>query len=273
MSILVESTSTEPVDLNQGVESDPKPQEKEGKPQEGNTSAIPDKFKDKTVEEVASAYTNLESELGRLRNELGNYRSMTDRFLSLEEKRMEDLGNGKAKDEFKLDPTEFLSNPSEALDKYYEHRRGQDQEYRQLQERLDRIEGNIGQNTLAQKHPDTNEIVNNPEFQQWIQGNGYRTRIAAQAVQNQDADALDYLLTEWKERHQSSGGNGSDTQDSEIRRAQRASTESASSGATGNTAKRFSRRKLVELKIRNPEEYTARSDEILKAYAEGRVDD
>ena len=275
MSILVESNE-ETVDLNQGVESSTQTPETKG---DETTAAgdksqvqIPEKFANKTTEEIVAAYTNLESELGRMRNELGDYRSMTDRFLSIEEKRMEDLGKASSEDDFHIDPTDLLADPKKVLEDFYETRRAKDPVYAEMQERLNRIESSFGNQNLSQKHPDTEQIVNDPQFQKWIQDNPYRTRIAQEAVQNNDTDAVDYLLTEWKERAGASSSS-SDHQSSELETARRVSTESASSGTTANKGKRFSRRRLVELKIRNPEEYAARSEEILRAYAEGRVDD
>jgi len=275
MTILVDHEDVT-VDLNQGVESDHKtPGEQEVATP---TSVVPDKFAGKSVEEVAAAYTNLESELGRMRNELGDYRTMTDRFLSIEEKRVADLGQEQA-EEFTIDPTDLLANPEKVLNEYYEHRSAADPHNRELQERLDRIEGQVGQSSIEARHADAVTITNDPEFQNWVGSNAFRNRIAAEAVQNRDVDALDYLLTEWKDRNpgaasnEATGDTVSQAQQNEVRRAQSVATESSSSGNTGNTGKRFSRRKLVELKIRNADEYAARSDEILQAYAQGRVDD
>jgi len=268
MGILVDQPVDVQVDLNQESEAEnQKPQE-----EQQNARSIPDKFKDKSAEEIAHAYQNLESELGRMRNELGDYRSMTDRFLSLEEKRVADLGNAEQSSRFEIDPTELLSNPEEVLDRYYEHRRGADETYAQMQARLDRLEGQVTTNSIQERHPDAADVANSPQFQSWLQEKSYRTRIAQAAVQNQDVEALDDLLTEFKGGVQQSPSQDSNKQN-ELAAAKAAGTESSSTGTTVNTGKRFSRRKLVELKMRNPDEYAARSAEILRAYAEKRVDD
>lgn len=271
MTILVDSTEDEvTVDLNQTAEPQaPAPQNEEPQAPE-----VPDKFKGKSAEEIASAYTNLESELGRLRNELGDYRNMTDRFLSIEEKRVADLEQAGEQTEFKVDPTELLADPEKVLRDNYQHMKQLDPEYNELKSRLDRIEGHVSQSALQQSHADAVDITNSPEFHSWLGDNPYRAQIAQAAVANQDVAALDYLLTEFKGQSGRSASEGSAQQSvSETQQAAAVSMESSSSGNPAGTQKRFSRRKLVQLKIQNPEEYAAMGQEILSAYAEGRVDD
>jgi hypothetical protein len=234
---------------------------------------MPDKFKGKSAEEIAQAYVNAEKRLGEVNNQLGEYRSMTDRLLDLEEKRVSDLEKGGAKEieEFDIDPTELLANPKEVMDRYYEQRRSQDTGYTELQQRLDRIESQTIEQQFVEKHPDAQERFNDPVFVEWVQANPYRANMAAQAVNAQDYNGLDYLLTDYKERTGAAPAN--DRKAQEIQQAAQVATESQSSGGSTNSGKVYSRRKIVELKINNPEEYRTRASEFTKAYAEGRVTD
>lgn len=279
MTILIDPAEEITVDLNQGVESDP------ATPVKGVTAdpivstkelddfTVPDKFKGKTAEEIARSYVELEKHQGNLNNQLGDYRSMTDRFLSLEEKRVADLESAGA-EKFEIDATDLLANPEKVMDEYFEHRRAQDPAYTELQTRLDRIEGQVGQTSIQGRHADAAEVTNDPAFQAWVGAHPVRAGIAQSAVANKDLDQLDYLLTEWKERQPAAAPTATSQQD-EISAAQRVATESvsASGNTSANSDKRFSRRKLVQLKMHNPDEYSAMSDEILLAYAQKRVDD
>ena len=270
MSLLVD-----PVVDNGNKDPNPAVESKEKKPE----FDIPEKFKGKSAEEIARSYVELEKDSGRLRNELGDYRSLTDRLLKLEEKRATDLegAGAKPKDEYELDPAEFLSNPRETLARWYEHQKKQDPEYQGLQERLNRVEGHIGAQTLTSKHADANELTSDPDFLAFVQAHPVRLSIAQRAVQQQDVDSLDYLLTEYKERKGALRKEPEPKEDSEINAARRVATEKASSGSSTNARpggdKVFSRRKLIQLKINNPEEYAAMQDDILLAYAQGRVVD
>jgi len=257
----------------------PVARDNEVKAEKANTEEfhVPDKFKGKTPEEIARSYVELEKELGRVRNDVGEYRSLTDRLLQLEEKRANDLegAGGKRQDDFNIDPAELLSNPRESLTKWYEHQKKADPEYRSLQQRLDQIEGHYRQQTLTTKHADAEQITNDPDFHEFVKAHPVRLSIAQQAVQNGDVNALDYLLTEYKERK--AVPKPEPKQDSETDAARRVATEKASSGGPANQRpggdKVFSRRKLIQLKINNPEEYAAMQDQILLAYAQGRVVD
>lgn len=268
MTILVDQPEDVQVDLNQTEEG------KTQEPQEQATQevAIPDKFKGKSTEEIAEAYVNLESELGRLRNDLGDYRSMTDRFLSLEEKRVADLEQQGQETSFEIDPTELLANPEKVLSEWQEHARQSDPVYQELQSRLDRIEGRVVQSSFEEQHPDADTITASQEFHEWVQGSRLRTRAAQAAYETKDTEVLGDLLTEYKTGIQADTTQ-SPKQNSEVAAARQVSTESSSTGSAVDTGKRFSRRKLVDLKINNPEEYAARSQEILLAYAQKRVDD
>ena len=266
MSILVDPQSEEvQVTLNQEAEQ-AEPQQEEVQP-ENEGFVMPDKFKEKSAEEIAQSYLELEKAYGQRSNELGEYRNLTDRILTLEEKRQSDLG-GNAPQDFQIDPTELLADPNKVLEDFYEHRRSQDPAYAQLQERLDRIEGQVTQTHLEKAHPDAAQLAGSPEFQSWVRSSPYRVRIAQNAVQAQDVEALDYLLTEYK-----SGKASNQTQNSNVSRAAAVSTESSTSGSPITSAKRFSRRELINMKISDPEQYRAREKEIFAAYAEGRVDD
>jgi hypothetical protein len=277
MGILVDTLDDEFASLNPGVESDPKPagQEPIVSTKELNEFTIPEKFKGKTAEEIAQSYVELERHQGSLNNQLGDYRSMTDRFLSIEEKRVADLETTE-QEEFEIDPTELLANPGKVLDEYYEHRSAQDPNQATLLARLDQLEGQVGQSALANKHDDATKVLSTPEFQAWVGEDSFRGRIAQQAVASKDVEALDYLLTQFKGTSSTAQADTANEsgQQSEVSRAQSVATESSSSGnASASSEKRFSRRKLVHLKMTNPDEYSARSDEILLAYAQKRVDD
>jgi hypothetical protein len=238
---------------------------------------MPEKFSGKSAEEIAQAYVNAEKRLGEVNNQLGEYRSMTDRLLELEEKRTADLEKGGATEieEFDIDPSELLANPKEVMDRYYEQRLAQDSNYSSLQERLDRIENQSVEKKFAEKHPEATDLFNDPEFVGWVKNNPYRSNLAQQAIQANDYDGLDYLLTDYKDRSTTNNAAPADDRKArELQNAARVATESSSSGnSSRSNGKVYSRRKIVELKINNPEEYRMRAAEFTRAYADGRVTD
>lgn len=239
-------------------------------PQENSGFQMPEKLRGKSAEEIAKMYVEDERYKGELQNQLGEYRQMTDRLLGLEEKRVSDLEKGGA-EEFEIDPTELLANPKEVMDRYYEARRSQDKGYDELQERLNRIEAQTQEQQFQEKHPDVQQVINDPAFMSWLNGHPVRSNLAAQAVQNNDYQSLDYLLSDYK-----SQGNvpAQDQKAKELERAAKAGTEKASSGGSSTSSGEFYKRsEIVNLKINKPMEYRRRADEFTRAYAEGRVKD
>jgi hypothetical protein len=83
------------------------------------TSALPEKLRGKSLEDIANMYVNLESTYGRMANDLGQQRKLTDRLLDL--KRVEDLGKQQPK-AVEVSTSEFLEKPTETLEKFVSSR-------------------------------------------------------------------------------------------------------------------------------------------------------
>lgn len=251
-------------------------------PKANRPEYIPEKFWTGDVEtsiaKMGEGYKNLESVYGRMANDLGVQRKLTDKLLALE-KRSADLGQEKPQPEApalpKIDPRELIENPDETLGKYLsareEHLRKQIAEEKR-QEQLAQQE----QAFLA-KHPNYETVANSNEFVTWVTSSPLRQR-AAQLAANGDYTVADELLTEF----QALQGNGpapvtrQDEGGDPISAARRAATESAaqaSGGEATSSGKIYRRSDLIALKLEKPEKYSDPrfQDEILRAYAEGRV--
>lgn len=262
MSIIDPTNDEAQVD-NQGriIQKDPKP---EAAPE------VPDKLQGKSMEEVYEMYLNAEKDRSRIANELGEQRKLTDRFLKLEEDRQQ---QGQVEEAFELDATDLLADPVNTLDKYFERKEAAIRS--QYEDRIKALEGNMGQQQLVAKHPDAQTITNDPKFLAWVQSNPYRARIAGEAVQKQDLDALDYLLTEYKgDVAQPETVTGAAPVREDPHAAVRAaSLEKPSAADAGSGGEIYSRNALIRMKLEDPEGYAdpAFQAEIIKAYAEGRV--
>jgi hypothetical protein len=115
------------------------------------------------------------------------------------------------------------------------------------------------------------QVLEDPKFAEWIKGSKVRTKLFVQADQQYDYDAASELFTLWSER-------SSIVQ--ETAKAERLNRKNAvKSAATGNTRgsaegsrkKVYRRADIIKLMKTDPERYASLSDEILRAYAEGRV--
>jgi hypothetical protein len=239
------------------------------------TSTLPEKLRGKSLEDVAQMYVNLESTYGRMANDLGQQRKLTDRLLDL--KRVEDLGKQSPKVE--ISTSEFLERPTETLEKFASQRESSLKET--YDTRIAQLEGSLAQQRFEQKHSDGITLANDPAFVAWVQKSSFRTK-AAQAAYAGDWTAADELLTEYKSQRgqpaQAAVANGNDKPAEEALKAARAAglDSSGSADGTGNkqaAGKIYRRAELMQLRISNPDKYydDAFQSVILQAHAEGRV--
>jgi hypothetical protein len=234
---------------------------------------LPEKFRGKSVKDIYEAYKQLESQYGRMANDLGQQRAITDRILNL--RREQDLksnGSGVTQPELpKIKATDLAEDPTGSIEKVVNARLAREQQ--EAVRRAEEENRNLAAQRFVSTHPDYQEFVNNAEFMEWVNASPVRRR-AASAVQSGDFDAGSDLLTEFKEHRAAKRKMTDDNKNLDAARA--ASLESGSRG-NGDTPKGsgkiYNRADLLRLQMTNPDLYY--SDEyqavIMKAYAEKRV--
>lgn len=234
---------------------------------------LPAKFQGKSREDIAEMYLNLESQSGRMANDLGVQRKLTDRLLDL--KRDTDLTrNSPQPKKVEISAVELLDKPTEAIDRYVSAR--EDALVSRIDERLNRLEGTTAQNAFLNKHPDYTEVAQSQKFVDWVQSSNIRKRAAATAY-NGDWNVADELISEYKAVAPSKA-NKEDIAKREAANLQAARGASLDSGASQETpakngGKTYRRADLMKLRIDKPDVYYDDSfqSEILLAYSEGRV--
>lgn len=239
----------------------------------GNDDDIPDKYRGKSLKEIIAMHQNAESSLGRMANDLGTQRKLTDRILDL--KRETDLGNNTAPAKVQIKSEELLENPTEALDRYTAPREQANQQ------RIDNLERQLALQAFVAKHPDYAQFSNDAEFANWVNTSPTRARAAAIAARG-DWSSADDLLTEYKvEKARTKKVDVADDDDEtddttdKLAGARKASFESSSQAQAGakKGGKVYSRAALMRLRVEKPDTYYNDDfqAEILAAYNEGRV--
>lgn len=241
---------------------------------------LPEKLKGKSPAEIADMYRNLESAYGRMANDLGTQRKLTDRLLDL--KRADDL-NRNQPEPVKVDRAKLLEDPTAELDRFIAAREASRET--ETAQRLTNMEQGLAQKDFMTKHPDAHDVGKDPAFVQWISASPFRQRMAAQAY-NGDWGVADELMSDFKAARPASPSveqqQQQNTQEKQqaasqqgLEGARNASLESTTTGtdSTGKAGKVYRRVDLMELRLKNPETYhdPAFQDEILRAYAQGRV--
>ena len=230
--------------------------------------SIPSKFANKSTEEIIDSYTNLEKELGRKAQEVGELRKLSDSFLQAEVARKNNLQDNTPLETKDNDDVHFFDDPNKAVNKMIENH-PRFQEFQQFQAQQAQAGAKA---QLEQTHPDFTDVVQDKAFQEWVQDSPIRMQMF-QAVDSYNFDAANELLSNWKDRSMISKTQevkqAAETNRKDALKA--ASTESRSSSGSNAGGKTYRRADLIRLKMEDPSRYESLEDDIFAAYADGRV--
>mgnify|MGYP006892431263 CR=1 FL=1 len=230
--------------------------------------SIPSKFANKSTEEIIDSYTNLEKELGRKAQEVGELRKLSDSFLQAEVARKNNPQDNTPLETKDNDDVDFFDDPNKAVNKMIENH-PRFQEFQQFQAQQAQAGAKA---QLEQKHPDFTDVVQDKAFQEWVQDSPIRMQMF-QAADSYNFDAANELLSNWKDRSMISKTQevkqAAETNRKDALKA--ASTESRSSSGSNAGGKTYRRADLIRLKMEDPSRYESLEDDIFAAYADGRV--
>lgn len=235
---------------------------------------LPEKFRGKSPADIAKAYQELETRLGRQANEIGELRKTHDEFIRSALARVNQPEPPKQEQD---DDSEFFVNPRAAIKKLLQ----EDEVIKELRAHKAETQQERAVRVFREKHPDAKEIAADPQFQEWVMKSPVRQAMLVHADRNFDAAAGDELFSTWKELKAARGAGApppaADTADAARQQARdtqlKAGVMPTGSAApdTSDGKKVYRRSDLVRMMISDPERYASMGDEILSAYAEGRV--
>jgi hypothetical protein len=220
---------------------------------------LPEKFRGKSQKDIVDMYSNLEKELGRKGQEVGELRRLADQFLNAK------VNQREPEPEEEVD---FYDDPKAAVEKLLKN----DPRLRQAEQQAAAMKAQAAMSQLEKTHPDFMDVVQDTAFQEWVKGSKIRTQLFM-AADNYDFDAANELLSTWKERSMINKTKEAEAEQEADRKAalKGAKSESRSSGEAKAGKKIYRRADLIRLKQTDPNRYETLQDEILAAYAEGRV--
>ena len=222
---------------------------------------LPQKFQGKSANEIAEAYENLEKELGRKGQEIGELRKLTDSFLQTQITHNKETTTN-------TEDLDFYDNPEEAVRTIIERH----PKFREFTQQTQQQQASMTAQQLEKTHPDFKDVVTSPDFQEWIEGSKVRQRLFKEA-DAYDFDSADELLTIWKERQMISKTEEVEAEKETTRKAALKTGKGVSRTSSESTAgkKIYRRADLIRLKQTDPNRYDTLSDEIFSAYQDGRV--
>jgi len=223
---------------------------------------VPEKYQNKSLQEVVQMHQEAEKLLGKQSSEVGELRSVVDDYIQAQ------LAQQQAPvQQQEEDDTDFFVDPQAAVSRAIKN-------HPSIKEAEQATQQYKRQTALAQlqsKHSDIDTIIKDAKFAEWVKASKIRTQLFVQADQQYDYDAADELFSLWKER--ASVAQQTVEVEKQARKQQVKSASTGNARGTGQTQrkKQYRRADIIKLMKTDPDRYAALSEEIFQAYAEGRV--
>jgi hypothetical protein len=223
--------------------------------------SLPEKYQNKSLQEVVQMHQEAEKLLGKQSSEVGELRGVVDDYIQTQLKQQAPVQQQEE------DDTDFFVDPQAAVNRAIENH-PKIQEANQVTQRY-RKETALAE--LSKKHPEMDSILKDANFAEWIKSSKIRTQLFVQADQQYDYDAANELFSLWKER--ASVAQQTVAVEKQARKQQVKSASTGNARGTGQTQrkKQYRRADIIKLMKTDPDRYAALSEEIFQAYAEGRV--
>ena len=229
-------------------------------PEPEQLSDVPNFYRDKSLEDVIKMHQEANKLIDRQGKEVGEIRKLADELIK------QNLSSNKQSIKEEAPEVDFFENPKEAIRQTVNNHpdvvagRQAANDFRKM---------NI-QQKLAQQHPDFGQVASEADFVNWVKSSPVRIGLYAKADGEFDYDSANELLTTYKQLR---GVKAKQTSDAgEATRKTNLKAAGVDIGGSGESGKRVYRRAdLIRLKMTDPNRYEALSDEIMQAYAEGRV--
>ncbi len=245
---------------------------------------LPEKFKGKSAKEIADAYAQLESEKGRLANDLGDTRAEARTWRSL----YEEVGAARrAEPQAKPAPVEIssdqlIASPKESVsaivNELLETRLGP------VVKDTQRLAQSVEAQEFVRDFPNYVQTGNDPEFQEFVGKSARRRDLAAKALQSNDVKAMRSLMEDWEERQAlvaSFKPNKQETTETEqvstaptgVEGARKVATEKSGNNAALPSGKVMYQTDVINTMLKDPNRYysEAYQAELVQAITEKRL--
>jgi hypothetical protein len=222
---------------------------------------IPEKYKGKSAAEIIKMHQEAEKLIGKQAQEVGEVRKLADQLLQ------QSLSSNNKPQPTEVEPEiDFFEDPQKAIRKSIDSHpdvlaaRQSAQEFKKMQI----------QQKLNQNHPDFTSIVQDPEFAEWVKQSPVRLGLYAKADGEFDYDSANELLSTFKQLKGVKAKQVTESGKEAVTRNLKAAA--VDTGGSGESSKRVYRRAdLIRLQLTDRDRYNSLQDEIMQAYAEGRV--
>jgi hypothetical protein len=221
---------------------------------------LPEKYRGKSAKEIAEMHQQAEKLIGKQGSEVGELRKVVDDFISTQTSKESQT------EVEETSPEDYIDNPQKHVKKQIDSHPA----IKEAQDAAKQMKRTATLTRLNSEYPKLEEIVQDPNFAEWINGSKVRSELYNRAEVNFDYDSAKELLSTWTEKQERVAKVAETSKidkDNQLK--------AASVGSKGNnepvSKKKYRRSDIINLMQTDPDKYDALSDEIMLAYQEGRV--
>lgn len=232
-------------------------------PEQAEDDGIPDKYRNKSIQDIVQMHQEAEKLLGRQSSEVGELRKIVDTFVQGQLAAQSPRPAPQVQEE----EIDYFEDPKKAVERAIDNHPA----VKQAQEAALHLRQQEAMSKLKTQHPDFQEILQDQGFAEWVKKSKIRQQLFVAAHRNFDFDAADELLSSWKERNQIVKDTAESEKRSRKQQVKTASTGNVAGSSESPSRKVYRRADIIKLMQTDPERYMALAGEIRQAYAEGRV--
>lgn len=234
-------------------------------------SALPDKYKGKSLEEVIEMHQNSEKRLGQIQNELGITRGLVSDLASIQ--RAAPAPKTEEQDEIELTGDDIINDPVGSVRKVVTAENRKAELTRQEADLQSRVQAETS--ALYNDYPELEDTINDPDFLEWAKKRQSRIadfQLAATGEGLEQVSAARRLLDNYADFKEAATPAEEPEKPSPTERARKVANEGGDSRQKTSTGEVFYQDDVVELIRTNPAKWRSPSfqKEFQTAVKEGR---
>lgn len=222
---------------------------------------LPEKYRGKTVADIAQMHQEAEKALGRQSGEVGELRAAFDEFVQSSVESKQTVQEPEPEVDFFLDPAKAVEQAIANHPKL-----------KAAEAVTAEMKKNDSLSKLQSNFPDMKSTLQDPKFKEWVGQSNIRKQLYDNADKGYDYDSAAELLSNWGDRADVVKATLAVEKVAQKNEVKNASTGSARSNPSNKSSKKTLRRSdIINLMKSDPRRYEALQPEIMQAYKEGRV--
>ena len=226
--------------------------------------ALPEKYKDKGIQDIIEMHRNAEKRMGQLQNELNEYKKLSEGIVKRE---LDTSPQQVEQPQSAVDVDRLLEDPNAAIGQVLENHPA----LKQMQEQMLLQQHAAKQAQFIEKYPNALEVAGSQHFQEWVNATPARQRLYAEADANYDLEVAGELMDMYTAIHSVAKADAESKRADALKTVSGVSTPSGKPTSSQPKKKWYKQSQVLEI-MSDPAKYQrALANGLEEAMAEGRI--